>query len=538
MMPLPNHSTTYGSMVRGYWFTAPTDFTIVGLRVASQAGSGSQSIHVFKINDATPVVYATTSSNFTTLYYVNSAPNGVIQTVNIPVTAGDKIGILGQAGTTNSYGVASGTYNLAGYQVSLARLLYQGTITSSAAPNYSTEPASSNISRVEMYYETCDADVVGQPQPKTICENQDATFTSSATFSGGSGTYRWQVDEGSGFNDVVNGGVYAGANTGMLEVKNAPYSLNGYEYRCIAEVGTCADTSMSTVLTVNGLVKLDNMKIKDTTCINSVKDIEVKGTGSITNYQWQMYDKGQGKYVNVPNTPPFSHMGNVLRINGVPLALHDTKFRVLVDGVCDQMLSNESLLAVNGVPEVSVPPADVNTKQGQTVKFEVKSSVTPAKYQWQVASPNDTFVNINEGGIYRGVKTNKLEVTGVTRVQNNFKFRCIISTASSCVAPGDTSEFGILFVEPATSVESISGDNSISLYPNPATDELFIHSSKQVKGMQYMIVDKAGKAVLTGDMNDANDTKVDVRSLPANMYIIKIMNSENQLDAMMKFTKM
>ena len=158
-----------------------------------------------------------------------------------------------------------------------------------------------------------------------------------------------------------------------------------------------------------------------------------------------------------------------------PLSLHDTKFRVLVNGVCDNDLSNESLLAVNDVPNVAIPPSDVNAKQGQTVKFEVKSTVTPARYHWQVASPNDTFVNINEGGIYRGVKSNKLEVTGVSRVQDNFKFRCIVRTASSCEAPGDTSNFGILFVEPATSVENITGDSKLSLYPNP-TSWRIIHS--------------------------------------------------------------
>jgi hypothetical protein len=33
LMPIPPHSSTYNGNPRGYWFVAPVDFTIVGLRV-------------------------------------------------------------------------------------------------------------------------------------------------------------------------------------------------------------------------------------------------------------------------------------------------------------------------------------------------------------------------------------------------------------------------------------------------------------------------------------------------------------------------
>ena len=56
--------------------------------------------------------------------------------------------------------------------------------------------------------------------------------------------------------------------------------------------------------------------------------------------------------------------------------------------------------------------------------------------------------------------------------------------------------------------------------------------------MEYVILDKTGRVVLTGAMSNANDTRVDVSSLPANMYIIKILNNDNRLDATLKFTKM
>ncbi|PWH85114.1 T9SS type A sorting domain-containing protein [Brumimicrobium oceani] len=153
MMPLPSHSNNYSGNVRGYWFTAPTSFIITGVRVPADAGTGPQNIHIMKINDPTPVIFGTTSTNFTTLEYIQGAPNNVIQSVNILVNQGDIIGILGQAGSTNSYSSSGGPHatTILGQPVTLDRLLHQGQIGSGAAPNYSTEPGGS-ISRVEMYY--------------------------------------------------------------------------------------------------------------------------------------------------------------------------------------------------------------------------------------------------------------------------------------------------------------------------------------------------------------------------------------------------
>src|SRR4051812_20722426 len=45
LLPIPAHSSIYSGLVRGYWFTAPTNFTITGLKVCMEAGTGLQYIH-------------------------------------------------------------------------------------------------------------------------------------------------------------------------------------------------------------------------------------------------------------------------------------------------------------------------------------------------------------------------------------------------------------------------------------------------------------------------------------------------------------
>lgn len=537
MMALPNHTGTYSSAIRGYWFTAPVDFTIVGLRMPSQAGSGLQRIQVIKINDNTPPIYSATSTNFTSLALIYNATNGVIQNVNIPITAGDKIAILGTAGTTNSYGnPTSVTSQIAGHTVTLKRTGYQGNMGSSGVPNFWTQ-TSGSISRVEMYYETCSTAITKDPVLSvTVCENQDAQFSANAIDVA---TYQWQVDEGNGFMDITNGTHYANATSKELTVKNTPFSFDGNEYRCLAQKSSCIDTSKSSKLNVNGLVNLDALGA-DTTCVHAAKDLEVKGTGSIVSYKWQVFVNGVG-YVDVPNQFPYAHAGNKLMITNVPDTLDGSVFRCIVTGVCDIATSTDLNLTVNSIPTVAIPPADLQAKHGESVLFKVQATGKNATYQWQVKSttkPN--FVNINEGGIYTGVKTSTLRVKGVSRVQNDFKFRCIVGTSSGCETAGDTSNFAILNVEPPVSVETVSTDGAMVLYPNPTgNSELFIKmNARNGMGMQYRVVDKTGRTILTGDMSGGDKTRLDVGKLPSDVYLVQVTDATGKPIAQSRFTKL
>lgn len=61
------------------------------------------------------------------------------------------------------------------------------------------------------------------------CPLANAIFTSNISGS----TYQWQVDPGSGFTDISNGGVYSGANTITLTLTAPPTSMNNYKFRCL-----------------------------------------------------------------------------------------------------------------------------------------------------------------------------------------------------------------------------------------------------------------------------------------------------------------
>lgn len=155
MMPIPPHTNVYNNQARGFWFVAPTTFVITGLRVPTEAGTGAQALQVVKINDPMPIGFGTQSSNFQTLFYTNSGPNGQIVPTNILINGGDTIGILGTAGISNSYG--NGAYNsdIFGTTVSIQRFGYQGNINTGQTNQIwgVAYQGGGNISRVEVYYD-------------------------------------------------------------------------------------------------------------------------------------------------------------------------------------------------------------------------------------------------------------------------------------------------------------------------------------------------------------------------------------------------
>lgn len=234
MMPLPPQSTTFSSMVRGYWFVAPVSFVITGLRMPPEAGAGLQHIQVSRINGAV-AVWPTIGTNITNLFHVNNVPNGQLINTSIVVNAGDVIGILGTAGDVNSYATGPATSTIAGNTVTLNRFLYQGLLNVGPTTQYSSEPA--EIGRIQMYYSVANCDTVLLPTAVNItaadtfiCANGFTALTYNTVMPSASGlTYQWQQS-----NTLTGPWVNIGTASASTIINTPPSSVEKF-YRCIAK---------------------------------------------------------------------------------------------------------------------------------------------------------------------------------------------------------------------------------------------------------------------------------------------------------------
>lgn len=98
--------------------------------------------------------------------------------------------------------------------------------------------------------------IVDQPENFDVCETRDHFFSTSyfkvKARGRGTLTYQWEVSTGGAFTPLTDGGYYSGVITDRLEIAGAPYSMNGYLYRCVITDGQGhSNTTAAALLTVN-----------------------------------------------------------------------------------------------------------------------------------------------------------------------------------------------------------------------------------------------------------------------------------------------
>ena len=82
------------------------------------------------------------------------------------------------------------------------------------------------------------------------CLGNNISFTAATSGA----TYQWQVDIGSGYNNISNGPNYAGVKTATIQINNVPTSYSGYKYRCVVNGVNGPDNVLRFVLTWTGVI--------------------------------------------------------------------------------------------------------------------------------------------------------------------------------------------------------------------------------------------------------------------------------------------
>ena len=235
-----------------------------------------------------------------------------------------------------------------------------------------------------------------QPVNVTVNSGGSTSFTVNAT--GSLLTYQWQVNSGSGFGDISNGGVYGGATTATLAISGVTAAMNGSSYRVVVSgSGTPAATSGSALLTVNTepIITTQPLSVRIKQLTAASFTVAATGYGTLS-YQWQVStDSGAtfGAVTNgtVPGKVGATYSGAAtatLGIAGAPYGMNDYRYRVIVTGgVSPAATSNSATLTVlladlpitSGTwPTTSTTPAGYwSTPGGNASKNGATLTLTP-----------------------------------------------------------------------------------------------------------------------------------------------------------------
>ncbi len=167
--------------------------------------------------------------NFTPIYTKSGATlatNGSLTTSFAPLVAGDW---------------RTETVDLTAYAGNIIKLQFE------SINQYGNNIFIDNINLID----NCSAPVVStQPTNSTSCTTTNTSF--SVTNTGG-GTYQWQENNGGGFVNISNGGIYSNATTSTLNLTGVTLGMNTYQYRCVITNGCGFANSNAALLTVNSI---------------------------------------------------------------------------------------------------------------------------------------------------------------------------------------------------------------------------------------------------------------------------------------------
>jgi hypothetical protein len=347
-LTMPSYASTYPGYTRGYWFQAPVAFTINGVWVPTDVGTGNASAAIVKL-PTQPPAYSTTTNSFQVLFLAQNQPGTAVMSVTIPIAAGDYIGVLGNRGSNTSYGTSPFQSTLGSNTITITRFGMQYDLTTNIPQDvwtesggsvgrvflYSTVPCLSTLTPVTLSVTPNAAISVGTSTTK-ICAGSNASLTAQ-----GLNTYTWS-NNAQGANLVVN------------PSSTTVYSVN-------ATSGTCTASSAITISVDPGLPTL--VPIRSSTAVCLGQTVSLTGSGNSNNtYTWSS---------GVSNAAPFSpsatasytlkganSCGTSSVVTSVTVNPNPSIITGTVTNICD---GESATLTASGANNYTWTPGNINT---------------------------------------------------------------------------------------------------------------------------------------------------------------------------------
>ncbi|MFT3796230.1 GEVED domain-containing protein [Flavobacterium sp.] len=258
-------------------------------------------------------------------------------------------------------------------------------------------------------------------------------------------TYQWQVNtDGTGdtFVDVVDGGIYDGANEATLSLTDVPASFNDYFYQCVV-TGACNTVISDLAILVVGETGIVEQPVNATVCDSGSGEASftVVASPDVTVYQWQE-DQGGDNWQNLSNAGVYSGVDSAtLLLSGVTPSMSGWRYRCKVTGNGMAESNAATLTVVQSVAINTDPSAQTVCYSGGASVFSVAATGGIASYQWQLStngggSWNPVVNGTPVGATYSGALSANLTVntTVATPPAGNYLYRAMVNATAPCAS--------------------------------------------------------------------------------------------------------
>ncbi len=270
----------------------------------------------------------------------------------------------------------------------------------------------------------CSAYILTQPNSQSINQYDTAKFMATSMDTGAS--YKWQINTGSAFTDISNGGQYSGAKTKKLFIVNVKSTTNnGHKFRCIAIGKSCSDTSIIATLSVTCPTIFKSDATNQTGTVGGNIKFIVTALYSNTTFLWQK-DDGTG-FKNLTNSGQYYGFDNdTLAMSDLLYSNNNYKFRCLVTFDGCSSTSATANLTVNCKTIIKNQPSNASVYKGAKAIFVTSFLDAGTTFQWKTKI-GSSFQNLFTAGQYKGTTTDSLSIYPTDMSNKNQQFKCILN---------------------------------------------------------------------------------------------------------------
>ncbi len=187
--------------------------------------------------------------------------------------------------------------------------------------------------------------------------------------------------------------------------------------------------------------------------------------------------------------------------------------------------------------EITTQPINSVNTVGSNAQFSV-NAVAGSTFQWQNNPLNNGWQNVNNNSTYSGATTNTLTVSNTSVSNHNQPFRAIVN-AGGCIDTSNVAQIIIgdtclttvtdtLIINTTLGLPAPNNENTILIYPNPASDHITIDNGNYtaMAGYTIKIENNAGQQVFQSLINQAQ-FYVDLSTWSGNgLYFVHLIDAQ------------
>lgn len=182
----------------------------------------------------------------------------------------------------------------------------------------------------------------------------------------------------------------------------------------------------------------------------------------------------------------------------------------------------DGIFYVNGTIDVTV---NYNAGSFETVDDKIRFYFRHIDENWSVVEDIDVIDVIEHNGTKSGTASATLQLADILPSADLLDGHFYFLFVKAFYTNGVSATMGIqpIQVEAETASVSIFKNVIGKIYPNPASENIFIQTDKDLSNSYYSIYSSIGNLVSYGTVNNQNK-KINISSLQSGIYILKVEN--------------